>query len=152
MGFQVTASRHHSLALLKRVVIVNRKRCLGTVQSGRRLHVVSSRESYERRRPSTCNFLRRDCCNKLNFEREICQQTSRLSRIPPEPDAHRLWIFGQAISLANCPTVSLLRVQQMTSSMQLIEAFGGGWDLSQLSTECQVPGEAPVTNCGRHAR
>ena len=73
----------------KRAVIVNRKRRLGTVQSGRRLHVVSSRESYEWKRPSTGNFLRRDCCNKLNFEREICQQTSRLSRIPPEPDAHR---------------------------------------------------------------
>ena len=31
---------------------------LGTVQSGRRLHVVWSRKSYERRRASTCNFLR----------------------------------------------------------------------------------------------
>jgi len=31
-----------------------------------------------------------------------------------------------------------LRVQQMTSSVQLIEALGGGWDATQLPLEKDV--------------
>jgi outer membrane protein TolC len=31
-----------------------------------------------------------------------------------------------------------LRVQQMTSSVQLIEALGGGWDTTLLPTEADV--------------
>ena len=45
---------------------------------------------------------------------------------------------AQAILLANQQTVITLRVQQMTSSVQLIESLGGGWDVTQLPTERQV--------------
>jgi outer membrane protein TolC len=45
---------------------------------------------------------------------------------------------AQAILLANQQTVITLRVQQMTSSVQLVESLGGGWDVNQLPTERQV--------------
>ena len=50
---------------------------------------------------------------------------------------------AQAILLANQQTVITLRVQQMTSSVQLIESLGGGWDVSQLPTERQVQVKRP---------
>jgi NodT family efflux transporter outer membrane factor (OMF) lipoprotein len=50
---------------------------------------------------------------------------------------------AQAILLANQQTVITLRVQQMTSSVQLIESLGGGWDVSQLPTEQQVQAKRP---------
>jgi outer membrane protein TolC len=54
---------------------------------------------------------------------------------------------AQAILLANQQTVIMLRVQQMTSSVQLIESLGGGWDVNQLPTERQV--QAKTTMIGR---
>jgi NodT family efflux transporter outer membrane factor (OMF) lipoprotein len=50
---------------------------------------------------------------------------------------------AQAILLANQQTVIMLRVQQMTSSVQLIESLGGGWDVAQLPTERQVQAKQP---------
>jgi len=50
---------------------------------------------------------------------------------------------AQAILLANQQTVIMLRVQQMTSSVQLIESLGGGWDVNQLPTERQVQAKRP---------
>ena len=50
---------------------------------------------------------------------------------------------AQAILLANQQTVITLRVQQMTSSVQLIESLGGGWDVTQLPTERQVQAKRP---------
>jgi outer membrane protein TolC len=50
---------------------------------------------------------------------------------------------AQAILLANQQTVITLRVQQMTSSVQLIESLGGGWDVTQLPTERQVQSKRP---------
>ena len=50
---------------------------------------------------------------------------------------------AQAILLANQQTVITLRVQQMTSSVQLIESLGGGWDVTQLPTEQQVQAKRP---------
>ena len=50
---------------------------------------------------------------------------------------------AQAILLANQQTVITLRVQQMTSSVQLIESLGGGWDVNQLPTERQVQVKRP---------
>jgi NodT family efflux transporter outer membrane factor (OMF) lipoprotein len=41
-------------------------------------------------------------------------------------------VLGDQQSLAN------LQIQQMTASVQLIEALGGGWDRSQLPTPAQV--------------
>jgi len=45
---------------------------------------------------------------------------------------------AQAILLANQQTLITLRAQQMTSSVQLIESLGGGWDVTQLPTERQA--------------
>ncbi len=50
---------------------------------------------------------------------------------------------AQAILLANQQTVITLRVQQMTSSVQLIESLGGGWNVNQLPTERQVQVKRP---------
>src|SRR6266436_1616680 len=50
---------------------------------------------------------------------------------------------AQAILLANQQTVITLRVQQMTSSVQLIESLGGGWSVSQLPAEQQVEAKRP---------
>jgi outer membrane protein TolC len=50
---------------------------------------------------------------------------------------------AQAILLANQQTVITLRVQQMTSSVQLIESLGGGWDVTQLPSERQVQAKQP---------
>jgi len=35
-------------------------------------------------------------------------------------------------------TEATLRIQQMTSNVQLIEALGGGWDVSQLPSTKSV--------------
>jgi NodT family efflux transporter outer membrane factor (OMF) lipoprotein len=45
---------------------------------------------------------------------------------------------AQSTLLANQQTVIILRVQQMTSSVQLIEALGGGWNVNQLPSEHEV--------------
>jgi NodT family efflux transporter outer membrane factor (OMF) lipoprotein len=50
---------------------------------------------------------------------------------------------AQAILLANQQTLITLRAQQMTSSVQLIESLGGGWDVMQLPTEQQVQTKRP---------
>ena len=42
---------------------------------------------------------------------------------------------AQTSLLTNQQTAVSLRIQQMTSSVQLIEAVGGGWDTGQLPTE-----------------
>lgn len=50
---------------------------------------------------------------------------------------------AQTTLLVNQQSVIALRVQQMASSVQLIEALGGGWDVSQLPTERQVSAKLP---------
>jgi len=50
---------------------------------------------------------------------------------------------AQAILLANQQTLITLRAQQMTSSVQLIESLGGGWDVTQLPTEREVQAKRP---------
>lgn len=47
-------------------------------------------------------------------------------------------IVAQASFLSNEQTAVNLRVQQITASLQLIEAVGGGWDASQLPTPQQI--------------
>jgi NodT family efflux transporter outer membrane factor (OMF) lipoprotein len=44
----------------------------------------------------------------------------------------------QTTLLGDQQTVTSLQMQQMTASVQLIEALGGGWDRSQLPTPAQV--------------
>jgi outer membrane protein TolC len=45
---------------------------------------------------------------------------------------------AQATLLVNQQTLITLRVQQMTSSVQLIEALGGGWNVNLLPSEHEV--------------
>jgi NodT family efflux transporter outer membrane factor (OMF) lipoprotein len=47
-------------------------------------------------------------------------------------------ITAQTTLLTNQQTAVNLRMQQMTSTIQLIEALGGGWDTSQLPSEPAV--------------
>ena len=46
--------------------------------------------------------------------------------------------IAQTTLLQNQQTLNGLQVQQMTGSVQLIEALGGGWDRTQLPTAAQV--------------
>jgi outer membrane protein TolC len=50
---------------------------------------------------------------------------------------------AQSTLLANQQVVITLRVQQMTSSVQLIEALGGGWNVTQLPSEREVAAKRP---------
>jgi NodT family efflux transporter outer membrane factor (OMF) lipoprotein len=50
---------------------------------------------------------------------------------------------AQSTLLTNQQAVIALRVQQMTSSVQLIEALGGGWNVDQLPSERQVAAKRP---------
>lgn len=47
-------------------------------------------------------------------------------------------VISQTTLLANRQSLTNLQVQQMTASVQLIQALGGGWDRSQLPTPTQV--------------
>jgi NodT family efflux transporter outer membrane factor (OMF) lipoprotein len=47
-------------------------------------------------------------------------------------------ITAQTTLLSNKQTDVDLRIQQMTASVQLVEALGGGWDSSQIPTPSQV--------------
>jgi outer membrane protein TolC len=47
-------------------------------------------------------------------------------------------ITAQTGLLSARQTAVTLRMQQLTSGVQLIEALGGGWDLSQLPTSKDV--------------
>jgi NodT family efflux transporter outer membrane factor (OMF) lipoprotein len=50
---------------------------------------------------------------------------------------------AQTILLTNQQAVIALRVQQMTSSVQLIEALGGGWNVAMLPSERAVSTKLP---------
>jgi NodT family efflux transporter outer membrane factor (OMF) lipoprotein len=45
---------------------------------------------------------------------------------------------AQTALLSNQQVLAALQIQQMTASVQLIQALGGGWDKSQLPTPAQV--------------
>ena len=47
-------------------------------------------------------------------------------------------LVAQSTLLTDQQQLAALRTQAMTASVQLIEALGGGWDLSQLPTPAQV--------------
>jgi NodT family efflux transporter outer membrane factor (OMF) lipoprotein len=53
-------------------------------------------------------------------------------------------ITAQTTLLTNQQTAVNLRMQQMTSSVQLIEALGGGWDTSQLPSTPAIVSNAPA--------
>jgi outer membrane protein TolC len=45
---------------------------------------------------------------------------------------------AQASLLSNQQTALTLHIQQMTSSVQVIEALGGGWNMNLLPSEKEV--------------
>jgi NodT family efflux transporter outer membrane factor (OMF) lipoprotein len=47
-------------------------------------------------------------------------------------------VTAQTTLLSNQQSLAVLEVQEMTASVQLIEALGGGWDRTQLPTPAQV--------------
>ncbi len=47
-------------------------------------------------------------------------------------------VTAQTTLLSNQQSLTTLQVQQMTASVGLIQALGGGWDRSQLPTPAQV--------------
>jgi outer membrane protein TolC len=47
-------------------------------------------------------------------------------------------VTAQTTLLNNQQTLTNIKVQEMTASVQLIAALGGGWDRSQLPTPAQV--------------
>ena len=52
-------------------------------------------------------------------------------------------ITAQTTLLTNQQTAVNLRMQQMTASVGLIEALGGGWDASQLPTPQAIASDHP---------
>jgi NodT family efflux transporter outer membrane factor (OMF) lipoprotein len=47
-------------------------------------------------------------------------------------------VTAQTTLLADRQTLTTLQVEQMTASVELIQALGGGWDVSQLPTNSQI--------------
>jgi len=47
-------------------------------------------------------------------------------------------LIAQNTALANAQTLNTLQVQEMTATVALVEALGGGWDRSLLPTPGQV--------------
>jgi outer membrane protein TolC len=52
-------------------------------------------------------------------------------------------LTAQTALLSNQETAVNLRVQQMTASGGLIEALGGGWNISQLPSPAQLINKTP---------
>lgn len=57
-------------------------------------------------------------------------------------------LTAQNTLLGDQQTLTNLRTQAMTSSVQLITALGGGWDSSQLPTPAQVSQTPPASQTG----
>src|SRR5712671_5059776 len=53
-------------------------------------------------------------------------------------DSYLNVITAQTTYLVNRQTLATLRVQQMTASVLLVEAVGGGWDISQIPRQAQL--------------
>lgn len=88
------------------------------------------------------------------LSQEIQQQdtavTSATRNLSLATDRYRLGIdpylnviTAQTTLLTNQQTAVNLRMQQMTASVQLIEALGGGWDTSQLPSAGQLSLKTP---------
>jgi NodT family efflux transporter outer membrane factor (OMF) lipoprotein len=71
---------------------------------------------------------------------ESAQQFLKLSQARYETgvDTYLNVLIAQTTLLADEQQLATLHTQEMTASVQLIEALGGGWDRSQLPTAAQV--------------
>ncbi len=58
-------------------------------------------------------------------------------------DSYLNVIVAQATYLSNRQTLVNLQIQQMTTSVQLVEAVGGGWDASQMPSRKQLFSKTP---------
>jgi NodT family efflux transporter outer membrane factor (OMF) lipoprotein len=58
-------------------------------------------------------------------------------------DSYLNVITAQTSLLVNQQTLVNLRMQQMTASVQLVEAVGGGWDASQMPSPKQIRSRTP---------
>jgi NodT family efflux transporter outer membrane factor (OMF) lipoprotein len=61
-----------------------------------------------------------------------------LARYETGVDQYLNVLVAQTTLLSDQEQLATLRTQSMTASVQLIEALGGGWDVSQLPTPAQV--------------
>ena len=59
-------------------------------------------------------------------------------------------VTAQTTLLADQQTLVSIQVSQMTSSVSLIEALGGGWDRSQLPTSRQLTEKPPAADTAKH--
>lgn len=55
-------------------------------------------------------------------------------------------VTAQTTLLSNQETLNSLQVQEMLSSVQLVEALGGGWDRTQLPSPSQASVKAPASD------
>ncbi|MGB9432654.1 MAG: efflux transporter outer membrane subunit [Candidatus Acidiferrum sp.] len=69
-----------------------------------------------------------------------------LARYETGVDQYLTVLTAQTTLLADQQQLSTLRTQSMTASVQLIEALGGGWDVSQLPTPAQVSEKVTKTD------
>ena len=58
-------------------------------------------------------------------------------------DSYLNVITAQTTYLVNRQTLVNLRMQQMTASVQLVEAVGGGWEASQMPSTKQLLSKTP---------
>ncbi len=69
--------------------------------------------------------------------------TLELGRYETGIDPYIDVVTAQNALLSNQQSLAILQVEHMTSSVQLMEALGGGWDRSQLPAVAQVTGKPP---------
>jgi NodT family efflux transporter outer membrane factor (OMF) lipoprotein len=55
-------------------------------------------------------------------------------------------VIAQTTLLNNQATLNAAQVQEMLSAVQLVQALGGGWDISQLPSAKQVTAKAPAAD------
>ncbi|MGB7189589.1 MAG: efflux transporter outer membrane subunit [Acidobacteriaceae bacterium] len=69
--------------------------------------------------------------------------TLEMSRYQTGIDPYIDVMVAQTTLLADQQTLTTLHMQQMTASIELVQALGGGWDRGQLPTPAQVSEKAP---------
>ncbi|WP_263382122.1 efflux transporter outer membrane subunit [Granulicella arctica] len=78
------------------------------------------------------------------IQQELAQKSAQefvdleLARFQTGIDPYVDVVTAQTTLLADRQTLASLHVQQVTASVNLIEALGGGWDVTQLATPAQV--------------
>jgi outer membrane protein TolC len=87
----------------------------------------------------------------IEIQQEDAAVTSAERNLRVATDRYKLGIdpylnvlTAQTSLLSNKQTAVNLRIQQMTASVQLIEALGGGWNASQLPSQKDVAAPPPA--------